>query len=309
MLTKSWRNDIHWPSLPYQDWQDTLDTLHMWMQIVGKIKLALCPFINQWWETAFYVTPRGMTTGRIPNKNEVFAVDFDFISHFLIIRTSSGTEKAIPLMPRSVADFYQEFTSTLNSLGIKVSIYETPVEFTNPIPFPKDTKHSSYDKDYVTCWWHLLLQINSIFDEFRTPFTGKSSPIQFFWGSFDLNGTRFSGKKTIPPKLTGTMGRIMRYAENEENFAFGFWPGDQKFPYPAFYSYIYPAPVGFETINTGPSIAYFNKQLSECILPYQDIKKAKNPKKIILNFLETTYTESAKLAGWDIESLKGPVPY
>ncbi len=296
-----------WTELPYEDWKDTLDTLHMWMQIVGKVKLALAPFINQWWEVAFYVTASGMTTGRIPFGSDIFQVDFDFLIHNLSIRTSNNQQKIISLENRPVAEFYKEFMDALTSLGIHVKINPVPVEVPNVIPFIKDTQHASYDKDFVARWWHILLQTSIVFDRFRSSFRGKSSPIQFFWGSFDLNGTRFSGKTATPPKMKGSMGKIMRFAENEENFAFGFWPGDQKLRHPAFYSYMYPTPKGMETIKLDKGIS-FNEQLGECILPYEIIRKAASPEKNILNFLETTYTESAKLAEWDIQSLQGKVP-
>ncbi len=297
-----------WPSLQYDQWKDTLDTLHMYMQIVGKVKVELCPFLNQWWETAFYITAIGMTTGRIPYKKEAFSIDFDFIHHKLIIQTSSGKENIILLKSYSVAKFYDVFMKALKKLKISVSIYPVPVEFADPIPFKKDITHSSYDKAYVARWWRILLQTSFVFDLFRRYFRGKSSPIHFFWGSFDLVGTRFSGKKADPPHLKGILGKIMKYSENEENFTFGFWPGDKKFPYPAFYSYIYPAPNGFETINTGPASSYFNKKLSLSILPYENVRKSSNPKKQILQFLETTYKESAQLAKWDIKTLKGSIP-
>lgn len=296
------------PSLPYKDWKDTLDTLHLWMQIVGKVKLKLNPFLNQWWEVAFYVTARGITTGRIPYKTIAFEVFFDFISHKLHIQTSEGKEKIILLEPMSVAEFYKKFMQSLTLLDIKIAITPTPSEVPNPIPFKKDTKHSSYNKDSVVKWWQIQIHISFLFDQFRSTFRGKSSPVHFFWGSFDLSTTRFSGKK-LPDKTDWPKGyKFMRYAENEENFAIGFWPGDEKFPYPAFYSYMNPAPKGSETIKTGPAISYFNKKLSLCILPYEDVRKTKDPEKEILNFFETTYKEYAKLAGWDIKSLEGLVP-
>ncbi len=298
-----------WPALPYSQWKDTLDTLHMWMQIVGKVKLALCPFLNQWWETAFYVTSTGMTTGAIPYKTQAFEVDFNFLTHVLTISTSKNKIKHIRLKTQSVADFYKTLMSAFKTLKIDVTVNSTPVEFPDPIPFEKDTKHTSYQKEYVEKWWRIQLQTYFIFYRFRSSFRGKSSPIHFFWGSFDLAGTRFSGKTATPPQIKGVMGKIMRFSENEENFTFGFWPGDNKYPSPAYYSYIYPAPKGLETINTGPTIAYFNKSLFLCILPYEDTRKLTNPEEEILNFLETTYLESAKLAGWDIKSLKGPVPF
>lgn len=299
--------DELWPPLPYCEWKETLETLHMWMQIVGKVKLALAPFINQWWEVVFYITARGMTTGRIPYNNEIFQIDFDFISHNMSIYKSNNRSKTIPLHARSVADFYKEFIEKLAALGIHTKIIPVPVEVLNPIPFSEDTKHASYEAEYVTKWWRILVQINMVFDQFRSSFRGKSSPIHFFWGSFDLNGTRFNGKHAKPPKMANPLGKIMRFAENEENFAFGFWPGDQRLPYPAFYSYIYPAPKEMTTINFGENI-YFNEALSECIMPYEVVQKTKDPRKTIRSFLNTTYSESAKLAGWDIKSLEGSIP-
>ena len=294
--------------MPYEEWKDTLDTLHMWMQIVGKIKLKLDPFLNQWWEVAFYVNAQGITTGRIYFDAKTFEIEFNFIYHYISIKVSDGRKIIIPMKPCCVSKFYKEFTVALKSLGIDVEIYTMPVEFVNPIDFMKDNTHCSYDSKYVTRWWQIILQINLIFDRFRTPFRGKSSPVQFYWGFFDLNSSRFSGKKAQPPKMDGIMGKIMRYAENEENFAFGFWPGDEKFPFPAFYSYIYPPPKGLENINLKSEIAAFDKKLSEYILLYEDVIKSANPEKEIENFLQVTYIESAKLAGWDTEALKGESP-
>lgn len=296
-----------WPELSYEQWKDTLDTLHMWMQIVGKVKLALAPFLNQWWEVAFYITSTGMTTGEIPFESNSFKVEFDFTLHILSITTSSHTSKSLPLIPQTVAAFYQEFMEVLKTLGVSVTIWPEPVEVPNPIPFFKDTKHASYDNDYVTKWWHIQTLVALLFEKFRTPFRGKSSPIHFFWGSFDLNGTRYSGKTATPPKLQGVMGNIMRFAENEENFAFGFWPGDASFPHAAFYAYIYPAPTGIETLNLGKDVI-FNEQLAEYIMLYESVWKSSQPEKMIMEFLETTYTKSAQLAGWDINALRGPIP-
>jgi hypothetical protein len=297
-----------WPALPYPRWKDTRDTLHLWMQIVGKVKLKLCPFLNQWWEVAFQVTPRGMTTGRIPYQDIAFAADFDFLTHTLDLTTSTGGHERILLAPCPVAAFYREFLSTLSTLGIDATITPTPSEVAHPIPFAADTQHASYDREYVTRWWQIQLRSSFLLDRFRTGFRGKSSPVQFFWGSFDLNTTRFSGKK-LPDKTDWPQGyHFMRYAESEENFACGFWPGDERFPHAAFYSYLYPAPAGSERINTGSAYACFDKQLGECILPYAEVRRADHPDQEILNFLETTYREYATLAGWDTEALTGLVP-
>jgi len=296
-----------WPSLPYKKWKDTKNTLHMWMQIIGKVKLELSPFLNQWWEVAFYVSATGITTGKIPYNGELLQIDFDFQKHILIFSTSWGKQNTLPLKPQTVATFYGQFTKTLKSMGIDVSIWPTPVEVENPIPFAKDTTHLSYDNKYVEQWWHILVKTIVVFEQFRTSFRCKSSPVQFYWGSFDLNSTRFSGKKVTPPAYRGTMGKIMKYAENEENFAFGFWPGDEKFPHPAFYSYLYPQPSGFDTISLSDG-ASFNEKLGECILPYEIVIKSNTPEKVLMHFLDSTYHESAKLAKWDMKALHTEVP-
>lgn len=297
-----------WPSLPYEQWKDTRDTLHLWMQVVGKVKLKLSPFLNHWWEVAFYVTPRGMTTGRIPYQDIAWGVDWDFLRHTLRITTSTGEEKGMPLGPLTVAEFYWEFLSALSTLGIDVAINPVPTEIDHPIPFPEDIQHAAYDREYVTRWWQILLQSSFLLDRFRTSFRGKSSPVQFFWGSFDLNMTRFSGRM-LPDRTDWPPGRhFMRYAESEENFACGFWPGDERFPHAAFYSYLYPPPGGVEAMSTGSAFSYFDKQLGECILPYDEVQKAEDPDGEILRFLETTYREYAALAGWDMKSLTGIVP-
>jgi len=297
-----------WPNLPYEDWKDSLNTLHLWMQIVGKLKLEQNTFINHWWEVAFFLTARGITTGLIPYKNKTFDVTFDFVDHKLIISVSNGKQKVLKLKSQAVKNFYREFIQALLDLGINIKINTRPSEITNPIQFTSDTIHKSYDKHAVSNWWRIQLQVSSILDKFRKNFRGKSSPVFFYWGSFDLNTTRFSGKK-LPNKTIWPEGySFMHYAENEENFAAGFWPGDERFPHPAFYSYIYPAPKDCESINTGPEFSYFNNKLSECILPYEEVRKIKNPKNEILNFYETTYREFAKLAKWDINEFKTAVP-
>lgn len=299
----------NWPLLPYTKWENTLETLHLWTQIVGKIKLQQNPYINHWWEVAFHVTSRGLTTGRIPYKNLAFEISFDFLFHKLQIITSEGKEKIIILKPQSVADFYREITDSLKDLGIESKINSIPSEMPGfSMPFENDKKHAAYDRDSVEKWHHILLQTSFILDKFRTNFRGKSSPVQFFWGSFDLNTSRFSGEK-LPDKTNWPKGyHFMRYAENETNFSCGFWPGNKKFPEPAFYTYMYPAPKGCETINTGSFLSYFEKTLAECILPYKSARKTKNPEKEILRFLNTTYTEFAKLAGWNIKELEAKIP-
>ena len=296
-------------TLPYDEWRKTLDTIHLWVQIVGKIKLEQNAFLNHWWEVAFYPSVNGLTTGRIPYKNIAFEISFNFLSHKIFITTSEGSEKKISLKPQSVSDFYQKLNNALKELGIKVNINTHPSEIPQSVtPFEKDTIHKSYDRLYVERWYKIVLQTSFILDEFRSHFRGKSSPVQFFWGGFDLTTTRFSGKK-LPDKIDWPKGyHFMRYAENEENFSCGFWPGNEKFPHPAFYSYLYPIPKGCETINTGSVFSYFDKTLTECILPYEEVRKAKNQRKEILNFFETTYREYAKLAAWDIKELQTTIP-
>ncbi|MGH2575223.1 MAG: DUF5996 family protein [Ignavibacteria bacterium] len=293
-----------WPSLLYDEWKDTLETLHMKMQIIGKVKLALNPFLNQWWHIAFYINATGMTTGLIPYKNIVFEIDFDFINHNLYIRTSDNQLKVIPLISGSGAGFYREFINTLKAMDISVTINTLPSEVPNPVPCDADER-SSYDKEWVYRWWKILVQCEKVFERFRSNFRGKSSPVHFFWGGFDLSYTRYSGKTALPPKQGG---RIMKFSENEENFASGFWPGNMNYPKPAFYSYIYPAPKGIETVNIKPQTASYNPMLGEFILNYDDVSKSEAQDELILEFLNSTYEESAKLAGWDIESLKAQVP-
>ncbi|MGE5432307.1 MAG: DUF5996 family protein [Syntrophomonadaceae bacterium] len=299
------KTQTKWPALPYENWKDTLDTLHMWMQIAGKVKLALHPFINHWWNVAFSLNSSGITTGLIPYKDEAFDINFDFICNELVIHKTSDESVKISLYPRSVASFYVEFMAALRDLGIEVAINPMQVEVTDPIACDTDEVHSSYDSRYVLSWWQLQVKCYLLFERFCSPFRGKSSPIQFFWGSFDLNGTRFSGKPAKPPDYGG---RIMRFAENEENFSFGFWPGDSRYPHPAFYAYLYPAPKGIENAQIAPGAASFNTQLNEFIMPYEGIYRSPSPEGMIMEFLQSTYNESAKFAGWDIKSLQGDVP-
>jgi len=293
-----------WPSLRYENWNDTIDSLHMKLQIIGKVKLALNPFLNQWWHVAFYLNMKGMTTGLIPYEDGVFEIEFNFIDHNLSLRKSNNQEKIIPLFPSSVAMFYSVFMDTLKSMGITVVINTLPCEFPDPVKFELDNEKKSYDKDAVHTWWKTLIQIQKVFESFRSGFRGKSSPVHFFWGTFDLCETRFSGN---PCTIPAGADRILKYAENEENFTFGFWPGDKNYLYPAFYSYFYPAPEGVETPgNHGKN--YFNNYMKEFILDYQEVIESQNPEESILKFLNETYDIGSKAAKWDIESLKAEIP-
>jgi len=285
-----------WPALPFPEWESTCDTLHMWTQIVGKTRLALTPLENQWWNVPFYLTPRGLTTSPIPFQRWTFAVEFDLIAHQLWIRTSQGPERGIPLFARSVADFYAEYMACLRALGIEVSIHRTPVEFDDATPFDRDFHHASYDTKHVESFRRILTGADRVFKEFRARFIGKSSPVHFFWGSFDLAVTRFSGR--LCP-LPDDVDPVTREAYSHEVISCGFWPGDRKFPYPAFYSYTKPAPAGLEQ-----AAAYWNNQMGEFILKYDDVRAAESPDQAILDFCQSTYEAGANLAGWDRAALE-----
>jgi Family of unknown function (DUF5996) len=292
-----------WPSLPLSEWRDTRDTLHMWMQVVGKVKFALSPFLNEWWEVALAVTSRGLTTSTIPWAGGVFEVNFDFIDHNLWIVTSEGHTKALPLIPRSVADFYAEVMGVLGSLGIDVSINSKPVEVENGIPFEQDHVHASYDPEYVNRFWRILVQTEKVLERYRSPFVGKSSPIQFWWGSFDLSETRFSGRPA-PERQWPKGYRWMRFSADQEDAACGFWPGDDRLPEPVFYAYTSPAPPGYEQAAVQPDAAYYDAKLGEYVLRYEDAFRTAAPEQTILEFFESAYDVGATLAGWDRASLE-----
>ena len=244
MTTPRPDDDDVWPALPYASWKSTLDTLHMWAQIVGKVKLALTPFLNDWWNVAFAVNARGLTTGSIPYGQRVFQVDFDFVDHRLTIHTSDGRSLSTPLRPRAVADFYNDFMRMLESLDIRVHINTHPVEVDNTIPFEEDRVHADYDARYVNRCWRVMLGVSRLLERYRTPFVGKSSPVQFWWGSFDLATTRFSGR---PAPTREWPARWMARGADEEQALAGFWPGNDRFPDPAFVAYTYPEPPGCRT--------------------------------------------------------------
>lgn len=292
--------DLTWPSLPLSAWSETLDTLHLWTQIVGKIKLELTPFLNEWWNVALFVMPRGLTTGPIPFADLVFAIDFDFVDHALTIHTSDGTSRTMPLIPRSVAAFYHELMAMVQSMGIVVTINTLPVELVNPIRFEIDDNHDSYDPAAVQRWWRIMLQTSRVLQVFRSAFMGKNSPIHFFWGSFDLAHTRFSGR---PAPLPGGPP-FFQLAEDQENYACGFWPGQTTFAgltlgEPAFYAYAYPAPAGLAAATVRPGEAFFHAELGEFILPYEAVRRAQSPERAILGFFQSTYEAAATLGGWD----------
>jgi hypothetical protein len=292
-----------WPALPLEAWQETRDTLHMWTQIVGKVRLALSPYVNHWWEVPLYISARGLTTSAIPYKRGVFEVEFDFVDHDLIIQTSDGTGQVIPLVPRSVAEFYKEFLSALGSLGIEVKIWHMPVEVSNPIAFDQDTEHASYDREYARRFWRILLVMDSIFAEFRGEFLGKNSPVHFFWGSFDLAVTRFSGRRA-PPREGAD--RITREAYSHEVISAGFWPGGGDMKGAAFYAYAAPEPAGYGEAKVRPGKAFYHPQMKEFFLMYDDVRLETSPRNVLLEFLQSTYEAGANLGKWDREALERP---
>ena len=290
-----------WPALPYDAWQDTRETLHMWIQIVGKVKLELAPFLNDWWNIAFTVTPRGLTTASIPFGRRVFAVNFDFIDHQLTIQVSDGTTRSVPLIPRSVADFYQEFMAELRALGIEVRINTQPVEVDNLIPFDEDHVHAAYDPTFVTRFWRILLQVDRLLQQYRTPFVGKSSPVLFWWGSFDLAASRFSGR---PAPAREWPARWMALAGQQEQATVGFWPGSGKLREPAFFAYTFPEPPGCREAVIRPDRAFFHPELSEFILRYDDVREATAADRLIMDFFKSSYEIGATLGGWDRAALE-----
>ena len=303
-----------WPSLPYENWKDSCTTLQLWTQIVGKIRLAQTPWVNHSWHVTLYVTARGLTTSPIPYERRAFQIDFDFIDHALLVRTSDGAERRLALEPRSVAAFHDALMTALAGLDIRVRIHGSPNEVPNPIPFCEDHAHASYDRDYAQRFWRVLLQVDRVFKQFRTRFLGKVSPVHFFWGSFDHAVTRFSGRKAPPhpggiPHLPDA---VTREAYSHEVSSAGFWPGGGAIEYPAFYSYAYPVPEGFAAMPVRPEAAFFHEQLGEFILPYDAVRGAEAPDAMLLDFLQTTYEAAADGANWDRAALEygpeGPRP-
>ena len=290
-----------WPSLPLDWWKDTCATLHMWTQIVGKVRLRLTPLVNHWWNVPLYVTSRGLTTSRIPYGERSFELWFDFIGHQLMLETSDGIVKSLPLKPRSVANFYQEFMAMLHSAGIEVKIWHMPVEIPDPIAFDEDTVHASYDAKAVEKFWRILSSVDSVFSQFRAEFIGKSSPVHFFWGSFDLAVTRFSGRRA--PERVGA-DLITREAYSHEVSSVGFWPGGGEIKDAAFYCYAVPEPPGFREARIQPSAAIYQKQLGEFLLMYEDVRTAQSPTQSLTSFCESTYDAAANLGNWDRKGLE-----
>ncbi len=290
-----------WPSLPLGEWQDTYATLHMWSQIIGKVRLKLTPKINHWWNVPLYVTACGLTTSAMHYDSRSLQIDFDFIDHLLVFQTSDGARETMPLKPRAVADFYQEVIATLSRLGVDVEIYDKPVEVPDPIPFPDDRIHSSYDPDYAHRFWRILVHADRVFNEFRARFIGKSSPVHFFWGSFDLAVTRFSGRSA--PAREGA-DLITREAYSHEVISAGFWPGGGAVKGPAFYVYAAPEPPGLKKASIRPAAAFYSTDLSEFLFMYDDVRSSESPDRALLEFLQSTYEAAAERAHWDRASLE-----
>lgn len=293
--------DSAWPPLPLAEWAPTRATLHMWTQIVGKVRLALAPHVNHWWQVPLYVNSRGLTTSPIPYRSGSFEIQFDFLKHSLEIHTSDDGLSALPLVPRSVADFYSEFLGALDALGIRVKIWPMPVEIQNPIRFDEDRIHASYDALLAQRFWRVLVAVDAVLKDFRSRFTGKCSPVHFFWGSFDLAVTRFSGRRA--PERPGA-DAITREAYSHEVISGGFWPGNEGVSDAAFYAYAAPEPPGFAKAPVRPVAAAYNTNLSEFILPYEDVRRSADPRTAILNFLQATYDAGASLSNWDRPSLE-----
>ena len=296
-----------WPALPLSAWQPTRDTLHMWTQIIGKVRLALTPRVNHWWNVALHVSARGLTTSAIPYGERVFEIEFDFLEHQLIIKTCDPATKIIPLGPRSVADFYREFMSALRSLKIDVTIWKMPVEIADPIAFDQNHVHASYDKEYARRFWRALVSIDDVFKVFRSRFIGKSSPAHFFWGSFDLAVTRFSGRPA-PPRSDPdpVLRKIMQEAYSHEVISAGWWTGGGEIKDAAFYCYAAPTPPGFAGQKVRPEAAFYHQQLGEFLLMHEDVRRDAAPTTVLLDFLQSTYEAGATAANWDRAALERP---
>jgi hypothetical protein len=286
----------NWPELPYDAWKDTLETLHMSMQIVGKVRLSLTPFEPEWAHVPLYLTARGLTTTPIAHAGVTFEVDVDLIDHHVAIQTVRGESRRVPLTSRPVADFYADFMSNLAALGIKPAFRPIPDEVDDPIPFAEDTVHATYEPEWANRFWRVLSQADLLLKQHRSQFRGRTSPVHFFWGSFDLANTRYSGRPADPPPGAGLIARLSEVAEQ---VCGGFWPGHQRFPQAAFYSYTYPKPDGIEQKVIEPPEAGWNTEIGEFALAYDDVRKSASPEDAILQFFESTYAAGAQLRGFD----------
>jgi hypothetical protein len=297
-----------WPELPWHDWRPTLSTLHMWTQVVGKLRLALSPPLNHWWHVTLFVTARGLTTSPIPYRDRAFEVDFDFIGHRLIVEVDDGRTFETALEPKSVARFYREVVDGLRGLDIAVRIWPRPVEVEEAIPFDVDERHTSYERDHATAFWRGLERADRVLKTFQTSFAGKVSPVHFFWGGFDLATSRYSGRPAPrhPGGIPNCADWVMQEATSREETALGWWPLNPDFG-PAFYAYTYPEPPGYPAFRVEPAQAFYDTRLGEFILPYDAVRAASDPDAVALDFLETTYAAGADLGGWDRSQLEPSV--
>ncbi|MCA4724481.1 DUF5996 family protein [Mycolicibacterium fortuitum] len=296
--------DNPWPALRVADWEPTRDTLHMWTQIVGKIRLAHSPLVNHWWQVTFYVSPRGLTTSSIPYRNRLFDMEFDFVDHVLAIRTSDGGSGSVALASKSVAEFYDETFTALRQLGIDTRISATPNEVDPAIPFAQDHQHASYDAEAANLFWRQLIQAHRVINDFRSHYIGKVSPVHFFWGSFDMACTRFSGRPAPehPGGAPNCADWVMVEGYSHELSSCGFWPGGGEEG--AFYAYAYPEPEGFADYPVGPDAAFYSKDFRQFLLPYEAVRTSPEPDRDLMNFLQSTYAAAADLAGWDRAALE-----
>jgi hypothetical protein len=289
-----------WPELPYQAWKDTYATLHMWMQVVGKVAVARAPALNHSWAVALQLTPRGLSTRPLPHGGRTFTMEFNFLTHHLVIEASDGATRALPLAPRTVADFYREVMTALDELRLPVRIWSMPVEVPSPIRFEDDTVHHSYDSTYATRVWQIFTRIERVLTTARCSFVGKCSPAHVFWGAFDLALTRFSGRPA-PPRDGPA---FMRDAYSHEVISHGFWPGADALPEPIFYAYAVPEPPGLKEAAVQPAAAVYHRELGEFILPYEAVRRTAEPEAAIRAFVDSTYEQAATLAGWDRGALE-----
>jgi hypothetical protein len=312
MKTPNRSTSADWPELPYDAWRETCATVHMWSQVVGKVRLVRTPWTNHSWHVPLYVTARGLTTSPIPHGPRVFEIDFDFLAHELVVQRADGPKRTVTLEARPVAEFYQAVMEALRALDLAISIHTTPSEVADGIPFERDTTHHHYDADAVVRFWRALVQVDRVFKEFRARFIGKCSPVHFFWGSFDLAVTRFSGREA-PPHPGGVPNFpdwVAREAYSHEVSSAGFWPGGGGIDHACFYSYAYPAPAGFAHAAVRPATAAYSETLGEFVLPYDDVRRAESPDEVLLEFLQSTYAAAADLAQWNRTALErqvGPV--
>jgi len=295
-----------WPDLPLSAWSDTCATLHLWTQIVGKIRLTQSPWVNHSWHVTLYTTTRGLTTSPIPYGLRTFQLDFDFLAHELTIQASDGGHADLPLEPQSVASFYRRLMHEMDRLDLHVDIHTKPNEMSDAVRFDQDESHAAYDREFANRFWRILVQADRVLKQFRARFIGKCSPVHFFWGAADLAVTRFSGRRAPehPGGIPNLPDRVTREAYSHEVSSCGFWPGGGAIAYPAFYSYAYPEPPGFSDAAVTPAAAFYSRDLHEFILPYDAVRRAQSPDEVLLEFLQATYEAAANLARWDRAALE-----